>query len=46
MRVVFRLPRDYIVLIGSKILHFALPAYFSHAEFQENVVFKVYPRYF
>ena len=43
--VVFRLPRDHIVFIRSKILPFALLAYSSHAEFEDNFVVKVYPRY-
>ena len=43
--VVFRLPRDHIVFIRSKLLPFALLAYSSQAEFEDNFVVKVYPRY-
>ena len=39
------LSSDHIVFIRSKILPFALLAYFSHEEILDNFV-KVYPRYF
>ena len=39
------LSSDHIVFTRSKILPFALLAYFSHEEFVDNFL-KVYPRYF
>ena len=43
--VVSKLPRDHIVFIKSNILPLALLAYFSHEEFVDSFVVKVYPRY-